>query len=71
VHSRLSETQAYTTLELKIAYHKAMTTETGLVRAEGRVLSMGRRAAFAEAMLTDAAGRLYASATSTLLIFER
>jgi acyl-coenzyme A thioesterase PaaI-like protein len=48
-----------------------MTTETGLVRAEGRVLSMGRRAAFAEAMLTDAAGRLYASATSTLLIFER
>ena len=71
VHSRLSETQAYTTLELKIAYHKAMTTETGLVRAEGRVLSMGRRAAFAEAMLTDAGGRLYASATSTLLIFER
>ena len=71
VHSRLSEAQAYTTLELKIAYHKAMTTETGLVRAEGRVLSMGRRAAFAEAMLTDAGGRLYASATSTLLIFER
>jgi uncharacterized protein (TIGR00369 family) len=70
VHSRLSESQAYTTLELKIAYHKAMTIETGPVRAEGRVLSMGRRAAFAEATLNDAAGRLYASATSTLLVFE-
>jgi len=71
VHSRLSETQAYTTLELKTAYHKALTAETGPVRAEGRVLSMGRRAAFSEATLTDASGRLYASATSTLLVFDR
>ena len=71
VHSRLDATQAYTTLELKIAYHKGMTDKTGLVRAEGTVLSFGRRVAFAEAKLTDAAGKLYASATSTLLIFER
>ncbi len=68
VHSRLVAGQSYTTLELKIAYHKALTTETGKVRAEGRVLSFGRRVAFAEAKLTDAAGRLYASATSTLLV---
>jgi acyl-coenzyme A thioesterase PaaI-like protein len=32
------------------------------------VLSFGRRAAFAEARLTGADGRLYASATSTLLV---
>ena len=44
---------------------------TGLLRAEGRVLSFGRRAAFAEAKLTDANGKLYASATSTLLVFDR
>ena len=68
VHSALSATQGYTTLELKVAYHKAITKETGLVRAEGRVLSFGRRAAFAEAKLTDSAGRLLASATSTLLV---
>jgi uncharacterized protein (TIGR00369 family) len=67
VHSMLRPGQKYTTLELKVAYHKAMTDKTGLVRAEGKVLSIGRRAAFAEARLTDAAGRLYASATSTLL----
>jgi uncharacterized protein (TIGR00369 family) len=71
VHSRLTAAQAYTTLELKIAYHKAMTKETGLLRAEGSVISMGRRAAFAEARLIDAEGRLYASATSTLLIIDR
>jgi uncharacterized protein (TIGR00369 family) len=71
VHSRLSATQAYTTLELKVAYHKAVTRDSGLLRAEGRVLSIGRRAAFAEATLKDANGRLHASATSTLLVFDR
>ncbi|HEY0230483.1 MAG TPA: PaaI family thioesterase [Dokdonella sp.] len=71
VHSRLSPTQGYTTLELKVAFHKAITTATGPLRAEGRVLSFGRRAAFAEATLTDAGGKLHASATSTLLVFER
>ena len=70
VHSKLAPGQGYTTLELKVAYHKAMTAKTGLVRAEGLVTSMGRRAAFAEARLTDAQGRLHASATSTLLIIQ-
>ncbi len=71
VHSRLTATQAYTTLELKVAYHKPITRDTGLLRAEGRVVSIGRRAAFAEATLVDVEGRLYASATSTLLVIER
>lgn len=71
VHSRLTATQGYTTLELKVSYHRRMTTDTGLVRAEATLLSFGRRAAFAQATLTDAAGTLYATATSTLLVFER
>jgi uncharacterized protein (TIGR00369 family) len=71
VHSKLTAAQAYTTLELKVAYHKAMTDQTGPVFAEGRILSMGRRVAFAEATLKDASGRLYASATSTLLVIDR
>jgi uncharacterized protein (TIGR00369 family) len=71
VHSALSAGQGYTTLELKVAYHKAMTDKTGPVRAEGRVITLGRRAAFAEATLKDARGKLHASATSTLLVFAR
>ena len=71
VHSQLRAGQSYTTLELKVAYHKALTSETGAIRAEGRVLSMGRRAAFAEGKLVDASGRLVASATSTLLVMEQ
>ena len=70
VHSKLAPQQGYTTLELKVAYHKAMTSRTGMVRAEGKVVSFGRRAAFAEARLTDAQGRLLASATSSLLVIS-
>jgi uncharacterized protein (TIGR00369 family) len=56
------------TLEVKVAYHAALTDAVGEVRAIGRVLSIGRRTAFTEARLEDGAGKLYASATSTLII---
>ena len=67
-HSKLAPGQGYTTLELKVAYHRAMTASTGRVRAVGSVTSFGRRVAFAEAKLTDHDGRILASASSTLLV---
>jgi uncharacterized protein (TIGR00369 family) len=71
VHASLSATQSYSTLELKVSYHKAITKDSGIVRAEGKVISLGRRVAFSEAKLTDASGKLLASATSTLLVFDK
>lgn len=70
VMSKLAVGQSFTTLELKVSYHRAMTEATGAVRAEGRVISMGRRVAYTEAKLTDTDGKLYASATSTLLVIS-
>ena len=70
VHASLGAQQSYSTLEIKIAYHKALTDKIGRIRAEGRVISLGRRVAFAEGRLIDADGNLYASASSTLLIKE-
>jgi len=69
VHSSLPAGQGYTTLELKVSYHRALTDTSGPVRAEGKIISIGRRVGFSEARLIDAQGRLCASATSTLLIF--
>ena len=60
----------YTTLEFKISFIKGMTKDTGPVRTEGRTLNVGRRAATAEARITDARGRLLAHATTTCLVFE-
>ncbi|KQM67681.1 thioesterase [Sphingomonas sp. Leaf17] len=69
VHSSLPPGQGFTTLELKVSYHRALTDTSGPVRAEGKIISIGRRVGFSEARLIDAQGRLCASATSTLLIF--
>jgi uncharacterized protein (TIGR00369 family) len=68
--TKLEEGQSMTTLELKTSYLKAMTEKTGKVRAEGRVISIGRRVAYTEAKITDEAGRILATATSTLLVIQ-
>ena len=69
--SKLPPDFAMTTLELKVAYHRAMNADTGPVRAEANVVSIGKRVAFVEAKLTDRDGLLLVSATSTLLIVPR
>ena len=70
VHSALPAGTGYTTLEFKVSFIKGMTKDTGVVRTEGRTLNVGRRAATAEARMTDAKGRLLAHATTTCLVFE-
>lgn len=69
-HSMLGPGRGHTTLELKISYLRRLGEESGPVRAEGRVITVGSRVAFAEATLHDAAERLCATATSTLLVFD-
>ena len=71
MHSRLSASQAYTTLDLIVSYHRPITYDTGALPAENRVRSLGKRVGFAEASLPDWEGSLDASPTSTLLFFER
>jgi uncharacterized protein (TIGR00369 family) len=70
VHTTLPAGQGYTTLEFKVTFIRGLTSETGPVKAEGRVLHAGRRAAMAEARLTDAKDRLLAHATTTCLVFD-
>src|SRR6202162_4082893 len=70
VHTMLPAGSGYTTLEFKISFIKGMTRDTGVVRSEGRTLNVGRRAATAEARITDAKDRLLAHATTTCLVFE-
>ena len=70
VHTELPAGTGYTTLEFKISFIKGMTRDTGPVRSEGKTLNVGRRAATAEARITDSKGRLLAHATTTCLVFE-
>lgn len=59
------------TLELKISYHAALHDRIGPVRAIGTVVSLGKRVAHTEAKLVDAEDRVFATATSTLLLSAR
>jgi uncharacterized protein (TIGR00369 family) len=70
IHSMLPAGTGYTTLEFKVSFIKGMTRDSGRVRTEGRTLNVGRRAATAEARITDSRGRLLAHATTTCLVFE-
>ena len=71
VWSTLEKGLGQTTLEFKISLVRPITPQTGLMRAEGKVISCGRRVGTAEGKLTDRDGRILAHGTTTCLIFER
>ena len=71
VQSTLEKGVGQTTLEFKISLLRPITPETGEIKAEGVVLSRGRRVGTAEGRITDGGGRLLAHGTTTCLIFER
>jgi uncharacterized protein (TIGR00369 family) len=70
IRSSLDKGVAQTTLEFKISLVRPITPDTGPIKAEGLVLSCGRRIGTAEGRITDQAGRLLAHGTTTCLIFQ-
>jgi uncharacterized protein (TIGR00369 family) len=69
VHTALEAGQGYTTLELKVNYVRALTDRVGPVRAEGKVIHVGKQVATAEGRIVDIHGKLYAHASTTCLVF--
>ena len=70
VQTMLDKGFAQTTLEFKISLVRPITPQTGLVKAEGKVISCGRRIGTAEGRLTDKDGRILAHGSTTCMIFE-
>jgi uncharacterized protein (TIGR00369 family) len=68
IQSVLDKAISSVTLEFKISLVRAITLETGQIRAEGKVINCGRRAGTAEGRVTDVTGRLLAHGTTTCLI---
>ena len=69
IFSTLNKGDGWTTLELKFNLVRPLTKDTGPVRAEGRIVHRGRTVATSEGDLNDGAGKLYAHATTTCMIF--
>lgn len=60
----------YTTLELHVNLVRAITKDTGPMRAEAEIIHSGRSIATAQGKVIDAAGKIYAHGTTTCMIFR-
>jgi len=70
VQTHMPAGSGYTTLEAKTNLVRAITGDTGKLRAIGKTLHVGKRMATAEGRLEDASGKLYAHGTTTCIILS-
>jgi uncharacterized protein (TIGR00369 family) len=70
VQTHMPAGSGYTTLEAKTNLVRAITADTGKLRAIGRTLHVGKRMATAEGRLEDAAGKLYAHSSTTCIVLS-
>jgi uncharacterized protein (TIGR00369 family) len=70
VQTHMPAGSGYTTLEAKTNLVRAITADTGKLRAIGRTLHVGKRMATAEGRLEDAAGTLYAHSSTTCIVLS-
>ncbi|WP_250285683.1 MULTISPECIES: PaaI family thioesterase [unclassified Frankia] len=72
VHTTLPAGSGYTSIEIKVNYLRPVRVVSGRpaeLTAHGWVTKPGRRVAFAEGDVRDAAGKVVATASSTFLVF--
>ncbi|MCK9249704.1 MAG: PaaI family thioesterase [Solirubrobacteraceae bacterium] len=68
VHTQLPAGVGYTSIDLNVSYLRAVHADSGRLTARGHVVKPGRRVAFAAGEVRDGAGKVVATATSSLLI---
>ena len=57
--------QTSVTLDLKLAYLRPLSVQSGTIQAEGKVVKLGRQTSYAEGFVRDGAGNLAVHATAT------
>jgi uncharacterized protein (TIGR00369 family) len=70
IQSTMEKGVGSTTLEFKISFVRPIAPETSPIKAEGTVISRGRRVGTAEGRATYSNGRLLVHGTTTCLILE-
>lgn len=68
IQTRLPEGAGITTLDLQVRYLRPIHATTGLVTVIATTDHVGRRTGTAKATITDASGKLLATATSSCLV---
>jgi uncharacterized protein (TIGR00369 family) len=70
LHSTLPAGKGYTSIEIKVNYLKAVRLDNGPLTATGTVVKSGSRVGFTEGVVADGSGKIVATATSSLLVFD-
>jgi uncharacterized protein (TIGR00369 family) len=68
VQSTLEKGYVFTSIDIHVSYLRAVTTDSGTLRATGTITRPGRRVAFASAEIVDGSGKVVATATSSCLV---
>lgn len=69
VQTTLPQGQGYTSIEIKVNYLRPVLAGSGPLTCVGTVTKPGNRVAFADGVVTDASGKVVATATGSLLVF--
>ncbi len=70
VHSTLPPGASFTVVEFKIDFVRPISIDTGAVRAEGKIVRVGKQLGMANGELLDEKGRMLAKGSTTCLIFR-
>jgi uncharacterized protein (TIGR00369 family) len=69
VQSTLAQGQGYTSIAITVNYLRPVFATGGPLTCVGTVTKPGNRVAFADGVVTDASGKVVATATGSLLVF--
>jgi uncharacterized protein (TIGR00369 family) len=70
VFTTLGDGTTYTTLELKVNFIRPVTMDGSRLTCDAEAVHVGRRIATAEGRITDAAGKLIAHGSTTILVMQ-
>ena len=70
VQTKLPRGSAYATLDVQVRYLRPLTSKTGRVLCSGVAVHAGAKVATAEGRIVDGAGKLYATGTTSCLLFD-
>jgi uncharacterized protein (TIGR00369 family) len=70
VQTKLPRGRAYTTLDIQVRYLRPLRRETGRVLCTGVAVHAGDKVATAEGRIVDEGGKLYATGTTSCLLFD-
>jgi uncharacterized protein (TIGR00369 family) len=70
IQTRAQAGTGFTTVEAKTNFVRPITAGTGKIRPVGTLIHAGSRLATAEGRVVDAAGKLYAHATTTCILLN-